>query len=179
MYLQYDTINEDGLQMDIQYVQWMNTSVLVAMAMTGAGVVQLMPERDGGVHHWLEVSFRSLTMKRATYKCTIITITSTLTGEAEVLQATLSTQHSPRCLAWSCLSIIWCRQNSYVVALTHECNRWCPPCLVICIGYSAVSPGQTISASIAWQWHEDIPLDPQDSQAPHILICAVFQVGEA
>ena len=39
--------------MDVQYVQGINISVLVAMAMTGAdaGVVQLMPERDGGVHH--------------------------------------------------------------------------------------------------------------------------------
>ena len=50
MYLQYYTINEDGLQMDVQYVQGMNKSALVAMAMTGVGVVQPMPERDGGVH---------------------------------------------------------------------------------------------------------------------------------
>ena len=51
MYIQYDTRNEVGLQMDVQYVQGLNKSVLVAMTMTGAGVVQLMPERDGGVHH--------------------------------------------------------------------------------------------------------------------------------
>ena len=51
MYIQYDTRNEDGLQMDVQYVQGMTKSALVAVAMTGAGVVQLMPERDGGVHH--------------------------------------------------------------------------------------------------------------------------------
>ena len=51
MYVQYDTRNEDGLQMDVQYVQGMNKSVLVAMAMTGAEVVQIMAERDGGVHH--------------------------------------------------------------------------------------------------------------------------------
>ena len=38
------------------------------------GVVQLMPERDGGVYHYLEASARNLTKKRATYKCTIITI---------------------------------------------------------------------------------------------------------
>ena len=143
MYIQYDTRNEDGLQMDVQNVQGMNKSVLVAMATTGTGVVQLMPERDGGMHHLLAARVRNLTMKRTTYKCTIITISSPLPEEAEVLQATLSTQPSPRCLAWLCLSILWCyRQNSYVVALTYECNRWCPPCLVICIGYSAMSPGQ-------------------------------------
>ena len=51
MYIQYDTGHEDGLHIDVQYVQGMNKSVLVEMAMTGAGVVQLMPERDGGVHH--------------------------------------------------------------------------------------------------------------------------------
>ena len=75
MYIQYYTRNDDGLQMDVQYVQGMNKSVLVAMPMTGEEVVQLMPERDGAEHHWLEASARNLTMKRATYKCTIITIT--------------------------------------------------------------------------------------------------------
>ena len=44
-YIQYYTRNKDGLQMDV------NKSVLVAMTMASAGVVQLLQERDGGVHH--------------------------------------------------------------------------------------------------------------------------------
>ena len=100
--------------------------------------------------------------------CTIITITiiSPLTDETEVLlHARLSTQLSPRCLAWSYSSILWCcRSNYYVVALTYEPNRRCPPCLIVCIGYSAESHGQTISASTTCQWHGGVPWDPQDSR---------------
>ena len=88
---------------------------------------------SSGIHH-------KQILKRATYKCTVITIISPLTEEDEVrLHARLSTQPSPRCLALSCLSIIWCcRPSSDVVALTYEHNRWCPPCLIVCIGYNAV-----------------------------------------
>ena len=96
-------------------------------------------------------------LNRVTYTCTIITITiiSPLTDETEVLlHARLSTQPSPRSLAWSCLSIPWCcPSNDYVVALTNARNRSCHPCLVGCIGYSAESRGQTISASITCLWH--------------------------
>ena len=47
-------------------------------------------------------------------------------------------------LAWSCLSILGCfRSNSYVAALTYERKRRWPPCLIVCIGYSAESHGQT------------------------------------
>ena len=68
-------------------------------------------------------------------------------------------------LAWSCLSILWCfRSNYYVAALTYEHNRRCPPCLIVCIGYSAESHGQTISPSITCQWHGGVPWDPQDSR---------------
>ena len=79
-------------------VQGMNKSVLVRR------VVELMSERDGGVRNYLEASARNLILKRASYTCPII---SPSTEEAEVLlQARLSTQPSPRSLAWSCLSII-------------------------------------------------------------------------
>ena len=68
-------------------------------------------------------------------------------------------------LAWSCLSILWrFRSNSYVAALTYERNRRCPPCLIVCIGYSTESHGQTISASITCQWHGGVPWDRQDSR---------------
>ena len=50
------------------------------------------------------------------------------------------------------------------VTLTYERNRMCPPCLIVCIGCSAELHGQTISASIAWQWHEEDPWYPQDSR---------------
>ena len=53
-----------------------------------------LEERYGGVHHYLEAGGRNLILKRATYKCAIITIITTishLTEEAEVLiQASLS-----------------------------------------------------------------------------------------
>ena len=129
-----------------------------------------LEERDDEVHHGLDASGRNITLNRATYTCTIITITITiispLTDETEVLlHARLSTQPSPRCLEWSCLSILWCcRSNYYVIALTYERNRRCPPYLIVCIGYSAESHGQTISASITCQWHGGVQWNPQDSR---------------
>ena len=137
-----------------------------------------LEERDDEVHHGLDASGRNMILNRATYTCTIITIISPLTDETEVLlNARHSTQPSPRCLAWSCLSILWCcRSNYYVVALTYERNRRCPPYLIVCIGYSVESHGQTISASITCQWHGGVLWDPQDYRpSPHVLICHVFQ----
>ena len=62
-----------------------------------------LEERDNGVHHCWEASGRNMILKRATYKCTIIiTIISPHTDHADaLLQARLSKQPSPRCLAWS------------------------------------------------------------------------------
>ena len=113
-----------------------------------------LEERDE-VHHGVDASGRNMILNRATYTCTIITITiiSPLTDETEVLlHARLSTQPSPRCLAWSYLSILWyCSSNYYVVALTYVRNRRCSLCWIVCIGYSAESHGQTISASKPYQ----------------------------
>ena len=108
----------------------------------------------------MAASGRNLITKRPTYKCAVIPFFSPQTEEADVLllQARLSTHHSPINLVWSCLSILWrCRPCSYVVALVYERNPWCPPCLIVCIRYIAVSRGQTKSASIAWQWHDEVP----------------------
>ena len=60
-----------------------------------------LEERDDEVHHGLDASGRNMILNRATYTCTIITITITiitpLTDETEVLlHARLSTQPSPR-----------------------------------------------------------------------------------
>ena len=67
-----------------------------------------LEERDGEVHHGVDASGRNMILNRATYTCTIITIISPLTDETEVLlHARLSTQPSPRCLAWSYLSILY------------------------------------------------------------------------
>ena len=130
---------------------------------------------DDEVHHDLDATGRNMILNRATYKRTIITIIITititiispLTDETDVLLHTrLSTHASPRCLALSCLSILWCcRSNYYVVALTYQCNRRCPPYLIVCIGYNAESHGQTISDSITCQWHGGVPRDPQDSRS--------------
>ena len=68
-----------------------------------------LEDRDDGVYHCLGASGRNMILKRATYKCTIITIIKSLEEYAEVvLQARVSKQPSPRRLAWSCLSILWC-----------------------------------------------------------------------
>ena len=133
-------------QCDGSGIAWCGMSALPQTSHLG----MKLEEREDEVHHGLDASGRNMILNRATYTCTIITIISPLTDETEfLLHVRLSIQPSPRCLAWSCLSILWCcRSNYYVAALTYERNRRCLPCLIVCIGYSAESHGQTISASI-------------------------------
>ena len=127
-----------------------------------------LEERDDEVHYGLEARGLNMILNGTTYTCTIITIISPLTYETEVLlHVRLSTQPSPICPAWSCVSILWCcRPNYYVVALTYERIRRCPPCECLhrLYKYIAVSYGQTISASIACQWHGGVPWDRLDSR---------------
>ena len=80
-------------------------------------------------------------------------------------------------LAWSCLSILWCfRSNSYVAALTYERKRRWPPCLIVCIGYSAESHGQTYQIlSLANGTEGFHGTDKTLDLAPYVLNCHVFQ----
>ncbi len=66
--------------------------------------------------------------------------------------------------------------NYYVVAITYERNRRCPPCLIVCIGYSAESHGQTYQIlSLANGTEGFHGTDKTLDLAPYVLNCHVFQ----
>ena len=110
-------------------------------------------------------------LNRATYTCTIITIIITitiitpLTDETEfLLHVRLSTQHSPRRPGMGMFvhSMVFSVQFLCCRPHLRTQSKVPPPCLIVCIGYSAESHGQTIS--ITCQWHGGVPWDRQDSR---------------
>ena len=144
-----------------------------------------LEERDDEVHHGLDASGRNMIVNRATYTCTIITITiiititmtiiTPLTDETEFLLHVSLPSLRQDVLAWSCLSILWCfRSNSYVAALTYERNRRCPPGLIVCIVKSHIArPYQLPSLANGTEGFHGT--DKTLDLAPHVLICHVFQ----